>query len=54
MLHGKDDLKQLEKGLKEGDLTAVHPECITDTWIGRDRFSTILKFEPAYEIVIDD
>lgn len=42
ILHGKDDLKQiLEKGLKSGDLSGLHPECITDTWIGRDRWAFI-------------
>lgn len=42
MLHGKDDLKQLlDKGLKSGDLGGLHPECLTDTWIGRDRWAFV-------------
>lgn len=42
MLHGKDDLRQLlDKGLKAGDLSGLHPECITDTWIGRERWAFI-------------
>lgn len=45
MLHGKeDDINLLfEKELKSGDLKGLHPECLTDTWIGRDRFSTSLR-----------
>ena len=45
MLHEKQDHINLlfEKELKSGDLKGLHPECLTDTWIGRDRFSTSLK-----------
>ncbi|XP_077215421.1 uncharacterized protein LOC143849979 isoform X1 [Tasmannia lanceolata] len=43
MLHGKNsDLKLLlEKELKSGELAGLHPECLTDTWIGRDRWAFI-------------
>ncbi|KAF9616779.1 hypothetical protein IFM89_032332 [Coptis chinensis] len=43
LLNGKnEDLKLLlDKELKSGALTAVHPECLTDTWIGRDRWAVI-------------
>ncbi|XP_068642773.1 uncharacterized protein [Aristolochia californica] len=43
MLHGKnDDLKLLwKKELKSGELAGLHPECVTDTWIGSDRWAFI-------------
>lgn len=28
----------LEKDLKSGDLSGFHAECLTDTWIGNERF----------------
>ncbi|XP_078443287.1 uncharacterized protein LOC144712828 [Wolffia australiana] len=38
----KDDLRiKLEKELKSGELTGVHPECMTDTWLGKDRWAFI-------------
>lgn len=42
-LKGKDeDLKLLfEKKLKSGDLSGLHEECLTDTWIGKDRWAFI-------------
>ncbi|KAK1269427.1 hypothetical protein QJS04_geneDACA014029 [Acorus gramineus] len=43
MFHGKDDDMRtlLEKELKSGDLAGLHHECLTDTWIGRDRWAFI-------------
>ncbi|XP_058068630.1 uncharacterized protein LOC131217681 isoform X3 [Magnolia sinica] len=43
MLHGKsDDMKLLlEKELKTGELAGLHAECLTDIWIGRDRWAFI-------------
>nr|XP_010927142.1 uncharacterized protein LOC105049253 isoform X1 [Elaeis guineensis] len=43
MLHEKQDHINLlfEKELKSGDLKGLHPECLTDTWIGRDRWAFI-------------
>ncbi|KAJ8445222.1 hypothetical protein Cgig2_024428 [Carnegiea gigantea] len=40
VLHGKsEDLKLvLEKELKTGDFSGLHAECLTDTWIGKDRW----------------
>lgn len=41
LLKGKDqDLKlHLEKVLKSGDFSGFQAECLTDTWIGKDRFN---------------
>lgn len=34
-----EDLKLLfEKDIKSGDLNGFHAECLTDAWIGRERF----------------
>ncbi|XP_024963426.1 uncharacterized protein LOC112503664 isoform X3 [Cynara cardunculus var. scolymus] len=43
LLNGKnEDMKlQLAKDLKSGDLSGLHPECLTDTWIGKDRWAFI-------------
>ncbi|XP_020110520.1 uncharacterized protein LOC109725660 isoform X2 [Ananas comosus] len=43
MLHGKkDDINiQFEKELKSGDVKGLHSECLTDTWIGRDRWAFV-------------
>ncbi|XP_006648628.1 uncharacterized protein LOC102707377 [Oryza brachyantha] len=43
ILHGKkDELHDiLESALKSSDLKGLHAECLTDTWIGRDRFTFI-------------
>lgn len=43
LLKGKDeDLKfLLEKELKSGDLSNLHAECLTDSWIGNDRWAFI-------------
>ncbi|CAK9138375.1 unnamed protein product [Ilex paraguariensis] len=43
LLNGKnDDMKLLlEKDLKSGDLSGLHTECLTDTWIGKDRWAFI-------------
>ncbi|KAM7469131.1 hypothetical protein LguiA_007314 [Lonicera macranthoides] len=43
MLNGNnEDIKiLLEKDLKSGDFTDLHAECLTDTWIGRDRWAFI-------------
>ncbi|XP_021744392.1 uncharacterized protein LOC110710407 isoform X1 [Chenopodium quinoa] len=43
MLNGKSrDLKlALQKELKSGDLSNLHAECLTDTWIGKDRWAFI-------------
>lgn len=39
LLKGKnEDMKFLEKKLKSGDFSGLHAECLTDTWIGKDRF----------------
>ena len=40
LLNGKnEDMKLLlERELKSGDFNDHHAECLTDTWIGRDRF----------------
>lgn len=40
MLHGKkDDLSDLLlEGLNSGDFTGLHAECLTDTWIGANRY----------------
>lgn len=32
---------QWDKDLKSGDLSGVHAECLTDTWIGKDRWAFI-------------
>jgi hypothetical protein len=44
-LKGKnEDMKlSLEKGLKSGDFGDFHVECLTDTWIGKDRFNLSLS-----------
>ncbi|KAH1239965.1 hypothetical protein GmHk_08G024275 [Glycine max] len=43
LLKGKDqDLKlHLEKVLKSGDFSGFQAECLTDTWIGKDRWAFI-------------
>ncbi|XP_076910553.1 uncharacterized protein LOC143568236 isoform X1 [Bidens hawaiensis] len=43
LLNGKnEDMKlQWTKDLKSGDLSGVHAECLTDTWIGKDRWAFI-------------
>lgn len=43
LLNGKNvDLKLLlEKELKSGDFRGLHAECLTDTWIGKDRWAFI-------------
>lgn len=43
LLNGKsDDLKlALKKELKSGDLSSLHAECLTDTWIGKHRWAFI-------------
>uniref|UniRef100_A0A0D9VFU6 DUF7906 domain-containing protein n=1 Tax=Leersia perrieri TaxID=77586 RepID=A0A0D9VFU6_9ORYZ len=43
VLHGKkDELHDiLESALKSSDLKGLHAECLTDMWIGRDRFAFI-------------
>ncbi|XP_015580038.1 uncharacterized protein LOC8262552 [Ricinus communis] len=42
LLKGKnEDMKLLEKYLKSGDFGDFHTECLTDTWIGRDRWAFI-------------
>ncbi|KAF0895546.1 hypothetical protein E2562_013861, partial [Oryza meyeriana var. granulata] len=43
ILHGKkDELHDiLESALRSSDLKGLHAECLTDMWIGRDRFAFI-------------
>lgn len=43
LLNGKnEDMKlQWAKDLKSGDLSGLHAECLTDTWIGKDRWAFI-------------
>ncbi|XP_011625789.1 uncharacterized protein LOC18440814 isoform X1 [Amborella trichopoda] len=43
ILHGKnEDMKLLlEKELRSGELAGLYPECLTDTWIGKDRWAFI-------------
>lgn len=43
LLNGKsDDLRlQLEKALKSGNFSGLHAECLTDTWIGKERWAFI-------------
>ncbi|KAI3803180.1 hypothetical protein L1987_31329 [Smallanthus sonchifolius] len=43
LLNGKnEDMKlQWTKDLKSGDFSGVHAECLTDTWIGKDRWAFI-------------
>nr|XP_043624624.1 uncharacterized protein LOC122596158 isoform X2 [Erigeron canadensis] len=43
LLNGKnEDMKvQWTKDLKSGDLSGLHAECLTDTWIGKDRWAFI-------------
>uniref|UniRef100_A0A0E0G6F3 DUF7906 domain-containing protein n=1 Tax=Oryza nivara TaxID=4536 RepID=A0A0E0G6F3_ORYNI len=43
VLHGKkDELHDIfESALKSSDLKGLHAECLTDMWIGRDRFAFI-------------
>ncbi|XP_044471632.1 uncharacterized protein LOC123200512 isoform X2 [Mangifera indica] len=42
LLKGKnEDMKFLEKKLKSGDFSGLHAECLTDTWIGKDRWAFI-------------
>lgn len=45
LLEGKnEDMKQLfGKELKSGDLSSFHAECLTDTWIGKNRFDLSLS-----------
>ncbi|KAA8531218.1 hypothetical protein F0562_005868 [Nyssa sinensis] len=44
LLNGKnEDMKLLlQKDLKSGDFSGLHAECLTDTWIGKDRFNLCL------------
>ena len=50
ILKGKnEDMKQLfGKELKSGDLSGIHAECLTDTWIGKDRFSLSLSLSLSH------
>ncbi|XP_057486061.1 uncharacterized protein LOC130772327 isoform X1 [Actinidia eriantha] len=43
LLNGKnEDARHLkEKVLKSGDFSGLHAECLTDTWIGKDRWAFI-------------
>ncbi|XP_076888687.1 uncharacterized protein LOC143539174 isoform X1 [Bidens hawaiensis] len=43
LLNGKnEDMKlRLKENLKSGDLNGLHADCLTDTWIGRDRWAFI-------------
>ncbi|XP_074285242.1 uncharacterized protein LOC141610855 [Silene latifolia] len=43
VLSGKSgDLKlALQKDLKSGDFNSLHAECLTDTWIGKDRWAFV-------------
>ncbi|CAL1414120.1 unnamed protein product [Linum trigynum] len=43
LLEGKNKYMKLllEKELKAGDLAGFQPECLTDTWIGKDRWAFI-------------
>ncbi|MBA0795294.1 hypothetical protein Gohar_006166, partial [Gossypium harknessii] len=43
LLNGKnEDMKLLlQKDLKSGDFNGYHEECLTDTWIGKDRWAFI-------------
>lgn len=43
LLHGQnEDVKSfLERELKSGEFSGVHIECLTDTWIGKDRWAFI-------------
>ncbi|CAD5169905.1 unnamed protein product [Musa acuminata subsp. malaccensis] len=43
MLHGwKNDVNILfEREVKSGELKGLHPECLTDTWVGKDRWAFI-------------
>ncbi|KAF7813943.1 uncharacterized protein G2W53_034919 [Senna tora] len=43
LLKGKDeDLKLLlERVLKSGDFSGIHVECLTDSWIGKDRWAFV-------------
>ncbi|CAI0552364.1 unnamed protein product [Linum tenue] len=43
LMKGKNKYMKLllEKELKAGDLAGVQPECLTDTWIGKDRWAFI-------------
>ncbi|KAG9131009.1 hypothetical protein Leryth_006720 [Lithospermum erythrorhizon] len=43
LLHGKnEDLKLvLEKDLRSGDFGGFHAECLTDTWIGNERWAFV-------------
>ncbi|CAN6485674.1 unnamed protein product [Victoria cruziana] len=43
ILHGSNvDLRLLfKKELKSGEISGLHPECLTDTWIGRDRWAFV-------------
>lgn len=40
LLNGKNEDTKflLERKLKSGDFNGLHAECLTDTWIGKDRF----------------
>lgn len=38
----KDDTRVIfEKELKSRDMTGIHPECLTDTWVGRNRWAFV-------------
>ncbi|XP_031253326.1 uncharacterized protein LOC116111268 isoform X2 [Pistacia vera] len=43
LLKGKNEDTKflLEKKLKSGDFSGLHAECLTDTWIGKDRWAFI-------------
>ncbi|XP_056174780.1 uncharacterized protein LOC115689447 [Syzygium oleosum] len=41
LLKGKNQELVLDKELKSGDLSGLHPECLTDAWIGKDRWAFI-------------
>lgn len=41
IIYRKVEKRLLEKELKSGELAGLHPECLTDTWIGRDRWAFI-------------
>ncbi|KAL5699775.1 hypothetical protein ACHQM5_030632 [Ranunculus cassubicifolius] len=42
LINGKnEDLKILDKEIKSGAISGLHSECLTDTWMGNDRWAFI-------------
>lgn len=53
-MKGKNqDIKLLlDKELKSPDLSGLHPECLTDAWIGEDRLEFLFSFSVDLKVVV--